>query len=783
MRKYFQSVKQNFELWFYEDRTHKPEVSRTLILVFVAYSVFALALAGVGTMLSDYHWGFHAINGLSAYLHPAILHNMTTFGDGVFVMSLLLYAGNRKVPLLLAALIAALIAAVVSQALKQYFDAARPPAVLELETYELIGKGYKSKSFPSGHTLTAFLTASVLICFSKRTSTQWLLAILAIGAGLSRVLLGVHWPVDILVGSALGTLIGLGSVFLARRWCENIHPGYIIFTLVLFSIASVVALAERNDYHYAQLTIYFLAFLALKRTVFNHLMPQQNRFANTVLQTPRVSKDSNTLTLRWLFFLSLAVVTLYRVLVLSLDHVALFYDEAYYFHWSLNPALGYYSKPPMVAWVIALTTSVFGNGVVAVKLGAPILYGATSYIIYRTGKLISGERQAIIAAILFLTAPLVSFNSVFITTDAPLLFFWALSLYLFLRAVKENTLVLWLLLGVSVGLGMLSKYTMGVLPLALFLYLLIHKEKRLLLVDFKPWLAALIAGLLLALNLYWNSQHDWIAFKHTSEISSQDNSLSLIPLLEFWIAQIFVFGPVASWCGIRLLLGKASLEINDNYKFAGKVLVYAMLGMLLVISLQALGSRAFPNWAAPWIVAASLLVGLTLDFSRRYKSVLVLLCQVNIILMVAFYHWPQVLGVMNIEVTRKNNPYQRLEGWEEVATKIRAIESKYPKALISSNDRDLLAYLGYHLRPGTEKFARWNTDPNNIRDHYDLKQNFREYKGSDHGFIFLSKKPLAPEVLARFESAKLELVMTEQVFKGLSRTVFVYYVEGFKGYE
>ena len=63
------------------------------------------------------------------------------------------------------------------------------------------------------------------------------------------------------------------------------------------------------------------------------------------------------------------LLTVYRVLVITQSGLSLDYEEAYYFGWARTLELGYYSKPPMIAWLIGLTTRVCGDGELCVKRG------------------------------------------------------------------------------------------------------------------------------------------------------------------------------------------------------------------------------------------------------------------------------------------------------------------------------------------------------------------------------------------------------------------------------
>src|SRR5262245_19916590 len=71
---------------------------------------------------------------------------------------------------------------------------------------------------------------------------------------------------------------------------------------------------------------------------------------------------------------AIAGVTVLRLVWLAGGTIDLYPDEAQYWIWAQHPAFGYFSKPPMVAWIIWATTALFGDGDLAVKAGAPLIY-------------------------------------------------------------------------------------------------------------------------------------------------------------------------------------------------------------------------------------------------------------------------------------------------------------------------------------------------------------------------------------------------------------------------
>lgn len=242
-------------------------------------------------------------------------------------------------------------------------------------------------------------------------------------------------------------------------------------------------------------------------------------------------------------------VTVYRLLTREALGLGLHFDEAQYFVWSLKPAWGYFSKPPMVSWVIGAARLVCGDGAACIRLPSALAFAGATAFVFLTGRRLFDERVAFWAALLFFLAPIVAFLSWFITTDALLVLAWSAALYGLVRALQaaapRAALAWWLFTGFVAGLGLLSKYTMGIFAVSAGGYLLTTPILRGHLRTPGPWLGAALAGLLFAPNLAWNAAHGFATFGHTAQISNLDEArFSLARGLEFLAAQVGVFGPV-----------------------------------------------------------------------------------------------------------------------------------------------------------------------------------------------------------------------------------------------
>ncbi|MBN2751445.1 MAG: glycosyltransferase family 39 protein, partial [Rhodospirillaceae bacterium] len=103
-------------------------------------------------------------------------------------------------------------------------------------------------------------------------------------------------------------------------------------------------------------------------------------------------------------------ITVWRVVELAASPLSLSFDEAQYWSWSLSPAFGYFSKPPVVAWAIWLTTSVFGHEEWAVRMGSPLAHAGTALALFALGRRMWGGRVGLLSAVVFLTLPGVSLS-------------------------------------------------------------------------------------------------------------------------------------------------------------------------------------------------------------------------------------------------------------------------------------------------------------------------------------------------------------------------------------
>src|SRR4051794_27737321 len=151
--------------------------------------------------------------------------------------------------------------------------------------------------------------------------------------------------------------------------------------------------------------------------------------------------------------------TIFRIVTLHFDRTDLFVDEAQYWFWSQNLDFGYYSKPPMIAWVLRIFTEFAGSSdIYWLRLPGPLFHMATALLLMKTAKRFIGPEIEGWVGATYITLPAVALSSVFFSTDVVLLFFIAVALFAYFELTQRRSVGLALLMGLGVGLAFLSKY-------------------------------------------------------------------------------------------------------------------------------------------------------------------------------------------------------------------------------------------------------------------------------------------------------------------------------------
>lgn len=298
-------------------------------------------------------------------------------------------------------------------------------------------------------------------------------------------------------------------------------------------------------------------------------------------------------------------VTVARLFLLAFNRTDLFVDESQYWLWGKELAFGYYSKPPLIGWVIgAVTWAAGSDSAFWVRAPGAVFHAVTAMILGATASSIWGARSAVWVAAAYVTLPFVAVGSLLISTDTIMAPFFAAALWAWLRLVRGGGLAFALLVGVMAGCAFLAKYAGVYVLLGIAVAAIFVPAARIRMRDAGAILLAF--GLIILPNLLWNLNNDLVTLSHTMDnvgwVREAAPLSRLHPdrLAEFLIAQFAVFGPI-----LLLALMWRFWQREENEE---RMLICVALPVLLIVSTQALMEKAYANWAVAAYLSAVVMV-------------------------------------------------------------------------------------------------------------------------------------------------------------------------------
>ncbi|MBM4129068.1 MAG: phosphatase PAP2 family protein, partial [Nitrospira sp.] len=496
---------------------------------------------------------------------------------------------------------------------KEIFQRPRPCAVLDGVNL-LVGCG-RSYSMPSSHASSAISFVTPFL-FLVKSRIRYPLILIALFVMFSRVYVGVHYPSDVLVGAFLG-----------------------------FGLAVSV-----------------IGFYRISESRFR-------------------AKPYTTL-----LFVFLLCVSLFHIYYISRGYIDLSPDEAHYWEWSRRLDWSYYSKGPMIAYLISAGTSVFGDNVLGIRIMAVLFSSLSSIFLYLLGKKLFDEPAGLFSAILIQIIPLFSTFGVVFTIDSPFIFFWVVSLFLFWEAVDPLTpplekvnnppmppfskggvggFVYWILLGVSIGFGLLTKYTMAFFYLCGFIYLLFSGKRKLIFTK-GPLISSIISLIIFSPVIFWNAKHEWVTFRHTAGQvhGSEGFGISLQYFIEFLGSQFGVITPL-----LLILMIFALWKLRKQKE--GAFLFWFFVPVIVFFLLKSLQAKVQANWALTGYISG--IIAFSAVFKKFYaeawgKRVLVITALLISVAVTSIAHFPSLLNL-----PQKQDPTSRLRGWKELGAEVTKI--------------------------------------------------------------------------------------------------------------
>ncbi len=444
--------------------------------------------------------------------------------------------------------------------------------------------------------------------------------------------------------------------------------------------------------------------------------------------------------------MALVLLLALRLAAILFSDVELYADEAQYWRWSTDPAWGYYSKPPMIAWVIGLSTTLFSHAEWAIRLPAPILHSVAAAALFALGRDMDSARTGMFAALGYALMPGVIMSSSVMSTDGILLPFWCLALWLLWR-LREGRAG-WtgaLALGACLGAGFLAKYAMIYFAIGLAITALVDRPTRRAVLSVKGAAALALAGAIFAPHMAWNAVNDFRTVGHTVDNANLGGELfNPENFGKFIIDQMGVFGPIGF---LVLVFGLAPmLRARKGEGLRRNLWLLAFIApVIVIIGFQSFLSRSHANWAASAYPAASVLIAIWLVHARRQptlwwaisaltafamlfipdiapalKLALALGAGISILLVgLGFRYRPSgllwagiglhaIIGILLAGLVASppsvttaaglDNAFKRVRGWDETASAVEARARAMNASAILVDEREIWHGLDYYMR-------------------------------------------------------------------------------------
>ena len=364
-------------------------------------------------------------------------------------------------------------------------------------------------------------------------------------------------------------------------------------------------------------------------------------------------------------------------------------DEVYYYTYAVQPDWNHFDHPPLVGWMIQLSTlNLHWVSTLSMRLGSILAAAVSTWIVFQTGTLIHSARAGWVAALLYTFSIYTSIIAgLFIMPDSPQLLFFTWSIYLMAKwVVKPHlfTTINWIGLGFLIGLATLSKVHGLYLWAGFGGFILFHQIKTLK----QPFLyiAVLVTVCAVIPILYWNIDNDFITYKfHSKRV--MHSGIQLASLTQQILGEFLYQNPlVYISCLIPLLRFKKvnaifqkQNSIHQQSSVILSLLLWLSIPLIALFWCISLFNPTLPHWTGPGFIGLFLIAGVywsevsnkivprLIQWAMGFFSLLV----IGFVLLVHIF--PIQLGAKTPENLGEYNPINDVTGWTEFSAKFKTL--------------------------------------------------------------------------------------------------------------
>jgi len=437
-----------------------------------------------------------------------------------------------------------------------------------------------------------------------------------------------------------------------------------------------------------------------------------------------------------LIILTLLLCTLLavRIVGLAVASTDLHSDEAQYWFWAKHLAFADPSRPPVATWLAGLASAVCGDSEACIRLPSPIIFTLSAFLIYVLARRLYDDRIAFWAAIVYATLPAVSAFSMVAMPEAASSLFWIAGLVFTSIHLDRATPASGLALGLAIGLGLLTDYSLIYLPLCTMLYLALTPHAPAIHRAPGTWLAVATAILVVGAYLAWSEQigvislgasaflSDW-AFRHLNP----DATLVFIAL------QFVLFGPILLVVLLRVVLMRPVSLRADSDRF----LLFHSVPVFAILLFQVLFFKASAHWSLPAFPAAAIFVTALL---LRYGFQRLLMLSIGL-------HLAMLAGLFGLAVFADRLTelplFDRMVGWRQFAEELETAAglSDINTVVLQGNSR--VAEVSYYLRDSGIEILAFDPHRTNTESDEDGRQRSWAYGSPETVLLATERDPSA----------------------------------------
>lgn len=450
-----------------------------------------------------------------------------------------------------------------------------------------------------------------------------------------------------------------------------------------------------------------------------------------------------------------------RVLYVIFRDIDLSTEEAQYWLWSKHLDLSYYSKPPMIAYLNFLSTSIFGDTEIGVRINAIVFGFFTALGVYFFSRYIfKDEKVAFFSSIFIYFIPTYQLSSILFLTDTPLAFFYTMLVFFFYKAANSNRPLEWIFTGIFGGLAFFSKFSAALFFLPMTLYIFLYK--RHLLRERYFYISLFIAGLFTLPILYWNITNDFVTFKHVGKLAGATQS-------EFNINLKHIGDYIAGQIGINspFLFPFMVYSIYRAFKDRDERAIYLSLNSILIFLIFfviAINKNVEANWPAFAYIPIYILTAYYI-YTKMLKMAIIPMSISALAILILFYT-PILdkVGLTNI-LPQRIDPTKRLVGWQELGEYIYRESKDMDRYFIFSDSYHISSELAFYVKTNPQTYC---IRIDRRMNQFDLWPGISQFENKNYYGIYVADHPITERVKNGFKE-----VLEEHIYRVKYRGEFV----------